>query len=236
MPRTSSGLPWRPCSARSRWHSAATAPPRNIGEPLKIFTARRFSSGRSWTRSCSWRVRKPRPDNPTSGRSSWHPGSTTTSAAGPATIAPSTCTRTPDRAQRSGSEPIRPCSANCSITCWTTRSSTAPGSPVHVRIGAKAIEPRCPFRIEGDGLPAKELPHIFEPFYRTAEARRRGRSGVGLGLSVVRRIADVLGGTIGVSTQPGRGSRFVLSLPIATDARPTPPPSPCSEALSTTRA
>ncbi len=68
---------------------------------------------------------------------------------------------------------------------------------------------------QGPGLPPEELPHIFEPFYRTAEARRLGQSGVGLGLAIVRRIADVLGGSVDVSSEPGRGSRFVLHLPMA---------------------
>ena len=83
---------------------------------------------------------------------------------------------------------------------------------------------------QGPGLPPEELPHIFEPFYRTAEARRLGQSGVGLGLAIVRRIADVLGGSVDVSSEPGRGSRFVLHLPIATN-KPSAPVrvSPCVE-------
>ncbi len=75
---------------------------------------------------------------------------------------------------------------------------------------------------QGPGLSTDELPHIFEPFYRTAEARRRGQSGVGLGLAIVRRVADVFGGTVEASSEPGRGTRLVLRLPIAGDTMPAP--------------
>ncbi len=75
---------------------------------------------------------------------------------------------------------------------------------------------------QGAGLSADDLPHIFEPFFRTAEAHRRGQSGVGLGLAIVRRVADLFGGTVAVSSEPGRGSRFELRLPIATDTMPAP--------------
>ena len=66
----------------------------------------------------------------------------------------------------------------------------------------------------GVGLDAQDLPHLFEPFYRSARARRR--PGVGLGLAVVERIAHVFGGTMSVESAPGRGSRFVLRIPDAT--------------------
>jgi heavy metal sensor kinase len=65
----------------------------------------------------------------------------------------------------------------------------------------------------GVGLAAEDLPHVFEPFFRSAEARRRGQAGVGLGLAIVQRIAVVFGGTITAESLPGQGSRFVLRLP-----------------------
>jgi two-component system OmpR family sensor kinase len=107
---------------------------------------------------------------------------------------------------------------------------SAPGSPIHIRLEREGDRAALSVHDQGVGLPATELPHIFEPFYRTAEARRRGQSGVGLGLSVVRRIAGVLGGTIDVSSQPGRGSRFVLYLPIANEAKPVSGPALCPDA------
>jgi signal transduction histidine kinase len=69
----------------------------------------------------------------------------------------------------------------------------------------------------GMGLSPEDRSHLFEPFYRSAEARRRGQPGVGLGLAVARRIAAVFGGTIAVDSEPGRGSTFTLRLPVTRD-------------------
>ena len=66
----------------------------------------------------------------------------------------------------------------------------------------------------GCGIPAEDLPHVFEPFYRSQQACR-GQAGVGLGLAVVQRIATALGGTIAVESEPARGSCFMLRLPAA---------------------
>jgi signal transduction histidine kinase len=84
----------------------------------------------------------------------------------------------------------------------------------------------------GPGVSAAELPHVFEPFYRSAEARRRGQPGVGLGLAVVERIAAVLGGTIKVESQAAQGTRFVLWLPDAATPRPSPRVRDCSSVES----
>jgi len=67
----------------------------------------------------------------------------------------------------------------------------------------------------GRGIAAEDLPHIFEPFYRSPEARRLGRAGTGLGLAVARRVAAAFGGGLTAESRPGRGSRFTLKLPAA---------------------
>ena len=56
----------------------------------------------------------------------------------------------------------------------------------------------------GDGIPASELPHIFDPFYRGADAVARQVHGNGLGLSLVRRIVAAHGGRVTVTTRAGR--------------------------------
>jgi signal transduction histidine kinase len=66
----------------------------------------------------------------------------------------------------------------------------------------------------GPGIAPEDLPHIFEPFYRSAQARRRGVAGVGLGLAVVRRIATACGGSVAVRSEPGRGTRFEVRFPL----------------------
>ena len=72
----------------------------------------------------------------------------------------------------------------------------------------------------GPGIPASELPHIFEPFFRGAEALEKQIHGNGLGLSLVRRIIAAHGGRVSVVTKPGAGSAFTIVLPVAqADAR-----------------
>ena len=66
----------------------------------------------------------------------------------------------------------------------------------------------------GPGIPPEDLPRVFEPFYRAAQARRQGAGGVGLGLAVVQRIAVAFGGSVRVRSEPGRGCRFEVRLPL----------------------
>jgi two-component system sensor histidine kinase BaeS len=69
----------------------------------------------------------------------------------------------------------------------------------------------------GPGIPASELPHLFEPFFRGAEAVSSQTRGSGLGLSLVKRIVDAHGGTVDVKTSPGRGSAFTIVLPAVAE-------------------
>ena len=72
----------------------------------------------------------------------------------------------------------------------------------------------------GAGIPASELPHIFDPFYRGADAVERQIHGNGLGLSLVKRIVAAHGGRVSVTTRTGAGSSFTIALPAAApDAR-----------------
>jgi signal transduction histidine kinase len=70
----------------------------------------------------------------------------------------------------------------------------------------------------GPGIATEDLPHIFEPFYRSAQARRRGVTGVGLGLAVVRRIATACGGSVAARSELEKGTRFEVRFPVM----PTP--------------
>lgn len=72
----------------------------------------------------------------------------------------------------------------------------------------------------GAGIPAQELPHIFDPFYRGADAVERQIHGNGLGLSLVKRIVAAHGGRVSVTTRAGAGSAFTIALPaVPSDAR-----------------
>jgi signal transduction histidine kinase len=71
----------------------------------------------------------------------------------------------------------------------------------------------------GDGIPPAELPHIFEPFYRGADAVSQQIHGNGLGLSLVRRIVEAHGGKVSATSRAGGGSAFTIMLPAA-DEKP----------------
>lgn len=67
----------------------------------------------------------------------------------------------------------------------------------------------------GCGIPLAEQSRIFEPFYRVDTSRSRVTGGTGLGLSIVKRLIERMGGQVGVRSEPGYGSTFILKLPAS---------------------
>ncbi len=67
----------------------------------------------------------------------------------------------------------------------------------------------------GEGIPAEDLPNIFERFYRVDKSRARASGGSGLGLTIAKRLIEAHGGNIEVQSELGKGSRFTFTLPVA---------------------
>ncbi len=65
----------------------------------------------------------------------------------------------------------------------------------------------------GVGIPADELPHVFERFHRGSDSRARSREGTGLGLALAAELVELHGGAVTVSSEPGVGSTFTVTLP-----------------------
>ena len=70
----------------------------------------------------------------------------------------------------------------------------------------------------GIGIPSDALPHVFERFYRVDESRSRDAGGAGLGLSIVKAICAAHGAQVEVTSVPGKGSRFRILQPLASDS------------------
>ena len=67
----------------------------------------------------------------------------------------------------------------------------------------------------GQGIPAEELPLIFERFYRVDKSRTRSTGGSGLGLTIAKRLVEAHGGKITAQSEMGKGSRFSFTLPAS---------------------
>ena len=88
---------------------------------------------------------------------------------------------------------------------------------VQAALGTSArgvVEVQITVKDRGAGIPAKEISHIFEPFYRSPSVISSSIRGTGLGLSLAMTIARAMSGTITVTSQPGAGSSFTLHLPV----------------------
>ncbi|MFO0956820.1 MAG: ATP-binding protein [Isosphaeraceae bacterium] len=107
---------------------------------------------------------------------------------------------------------------------------------VQVRLGPDPEAGRDGIRIDvtdtGIGMSPEGLSRLFEPFYRSPEAQKRGLEGTGLGLAISRRLVELLGGRIEVESMPGLGTSFRVSLPSLAITDPAPSaPTPAPPAL-----
>lgn len=91
---------------------------------------------------------------------------------------------------------------------------TPPGS--RIRIETRIDSPNTveiAVRDDGPGIPAEDLPHIFERFYRVDKGRSREKGGTGLGLSIAKHIVQLHGGRVWAESRVGEGTTFFFTLP-----------------------
>jgi signal transduction histidine kinase len=91
---------------------------------------------------------------------------------------------------------------------------TSDGGRIRVELDARDSDAVLRVRDTGEGIPYRDLPHIFERFYVVDRSRTRGTGGAGLGLAIVKGIVDAHGGAISAESMLGRGTAFTIRLPI----------------------
>jgi signal transduction histidine kinase len=104
--------------------------------------------------------------------------------------------------------------------CYNLITNAVKYSPAQTAITVRSWQQRNSVLISvedrGYGMDAQELRNIFQKFYRTKRAQESGESGTGLGLAIVEEIVVQHGGSIEVESRVNQGSRFTVSLPLAT--------------------
>lgn len=90
---------------------------------------------------------------------------------------------------------------------------TSPGGRVLVTARAKASMIEVAVEDDGIGIPADDLPHVFERFYRVDRSRSQGGGGSGIGLAVVKALVEQMGGSVRAESDQGVFTRFTFTLP-----------------------
>ena len=93
---------------------------------------------------------------------------------------------------------------------------TSKGDFIEIRAAQEGNWIAVSIEDNGEGIPAEDLPYIFERFYRVDAGRSRQMGGTGLGLSIVRHVTLLHGGTVDVDSALGLGSTFTIRIPVST--------------------
>jgi signal transduction histidine kinase len=95
---------------------------------------------------------------------------------------------------------------------------TPPGGHIRLTLSQQDGWASIEVRDDGTGISAEDLPHVFDFFKQGAPHQNQPRGGLGIGLSIVRSIVNLHGGTVSAHSEgPGSGSSFIVRLPLATD-------------------
>ena len=96
----------------------------------------------------------------------------------------------------------------------------------HVRLGSRVLAGGREIEVwvsdNGPGIPASDLPRVFERFYRVEKGRSREKGGTGLGLSIVKHIVQLHGGSVNAESRVGQGTRMSFRLPAQPRAAGVP--------------
>ncbi|UCG59437.1 MAG: FHA domain-containing protein [Phycisphaerales bacterium] len=95
---------------------------------------------------------------------------------------------------------------------------TPEGKSVHLEAKASGDRVQVDVCDTGIGIPADEIGHVFDEFFRASNAKNREKDGTGLGLSIVKQIVDRHGGELAVQSQEGQGTTFTVTLPKSSSA------------------
>jgi signal transduction histidine kinase len=100
-----------------------------------------------------------------------------------------------------------------------------PGSTIIVAASSSGATVRLSVRDQGVGIPPEMIDSVFDAFVQQPQALDRARGGLGLGLTIVRNLVELHGGTVSARSEgPGLGSELVVELPAATSPAPEVPP------------
>ena len=89
---------------------------------------------------------------------------------------------------------------------------TGEGARVAIATGCDGERVWIRVQDDGPGIPAEDLAHIFDRFFRVDRSRARGRGGAGLGLAIVQELMESMGGAVEAASPPGEGTTFTLRL------------------------
>ena len=109
---------------------------------------------------------------------------------------------------------ILPCWSACStISLINAFVHTPAGGHIKVSLASLGDTLKIAISDSGKGIPANDLPHVFEPFFQ-GESGSANPNHAGLGLAIAKRIMELLHGDITVASKQGQGTRFTLAVPV----------------------
>ena len=138
----------------------------------------------------------------------------------------------PDEALFVEADPTRVAQAVCNLVTNAAKYSE-PGSHICLSLQRDAADGVIHVKDTGVGIPAEDLPHVFDMFMQVDRSLEKSQGGLGVGLTIVKRLIEMHGGSVEARSEgPGLGSEFIIRLPTA--ASPAEQPSPARPPLQTT--